>query len=349
LEELLPKDNEKMPPLDLDLIGPTEPQPFSADQMVRCDECLRANPPTRVNCLYCAAVLPVTEKTASLQKPTLRRLETWEAGYNIVPSQPVENLSDAELKEAAQLLKLSPDELQRIADSRRPLPLARAGSADEAALIIRRLEELNLKAMVLPDDELRLDEKDMVQIRSASLEENSFTGYTLAGGEGTTILLSELVLLVRGRLLTKRVEVKERRSRRAEDDLVHSSEFFNDESVLDIYGPPEKPIMRIEAGSFDFSVLGDRKALVTEQNLGRCVELLSELAAQVEVDAAYASCRQTIEPVWHSALRTEATGWHRDRPGRYSTSGATESSNENQFTRYSRLVYYLKRNEIRFA
>ena len=345
----MPKDNEKMPLVDFDLIGPSEPQPFSADQMVRCDECLRANPPTRVSCLYCAAVLPVTEKTAGLQKPTLRRLETWEPGYNIIPSKPIESLSDESLDEAAGLLKLSTEDLQRIAASRRPLPLARAGSSDEAALIIRRLDDLNLNAVVLPDDDLRLDEKDMVRIRSASFDEESFTGYTLAGGEGITILLRDLTLLVRGRLLTRRVEVKERRSRRAEDDIVHSSEFFNDESVLDIYGPAYKPCLRIEAGSFDFSVLGERKALVTEENLGRCVDLFRELAPEVEVDEAYASLRQTIEPVWHAAQRTEATGWHRERPGRYSTSGATESSNENQFTRYSRLVYYLNRNGIRFA
>jgi hypothetical protein len=338
-----------MPLSDLDLVGSSETQPFSAEQMVRCENCLRANPPTRVSCLYCAVVLPVTEKTAGLQKPTLRRLETWEPGYNIIAAEGLGDLSDEVLNEASSLLKLSPEELQRIASSRRALPLARAGSADEAALILRRLSQLNLNAVILPDQELRLEEKDMVRIRSASIDEESLTGYALAGAAGTTVLFSELALLVRGRLLLRRVEVKERRSRRAEDDIVNASEFFTDEAVLDIYGPPDRPCMRIEAGSFDFSVLGERKALVTGENLARCIELLRELAPHVEVDEAYPSFRQTMEPIWHSEQRTEAAGWHRERPGRYSTSGVTQSNNENQFTRYSRLLYYLKMNQVGFS
>jgi hypothetical protein len=290
--------------------------------------------------------LPVTDKTAGLQKPTLRRLETWEPGYNVIPGQTLKDLSDETIAEAAGLLKLSTDELQRIVSSDRPLPLARAATTDEAALILRRLSQLNLQALILPDDELRLEEKDMVKIRSASLDEHEFTGYASAGSAGTTVRFSELVLVVRGRLLQRRVEVKERKSRRAEDDIVHASEFFSDEAVLDIYGSPQTPCMRIEAGSFDFSVLGDRKGLVTGENLARCIELFRERAPQVEVDEAYPSFRQAMEPIWHSEQRTEAAGWHRERPGRYSTSGVTQSSNENQFTRYSRLLYYLKLNPI---
>jgi hypothetical protein len=205
---------------------------------------------------------------------------------------------------------------------------------------------LDLKVLTLPDDELRLREDDMVRIRTSSVDDHSFTGYPVAGAAGITVLFSDVTLLVRGRLVVRRVEVKERKSRRAEDDIVNKSEFFTDEAVLDIYGRPQTPCMRIEVGSFDFSFLGDRKALVTGENLARCIDLIRELAPQVEIDEAYPSLRQAIEPIWHSEQRTEATGWHRERPGRYSTSGATESSNENQFTRYSRLLYYLKMNPL---
>ena len=333
-----------MPLPDLDLVGSSEPQRYSADQMVRCEECLRANPPTRVSCLYCAAVLPVTAQTAGLQKPTLRRLEPWEPGYNIIPAQSLEHLSGQSLNDAADLLKLSPEELQRIVSSGKALPLARAGSADEAALIVRRLDQLDLRVLTVPDDDLRLREDDTVRIRTASVDDRSFTGYPIAGAAGTSVLFSEVTLLVRGRLVVRRVEVKERKSRRAEDDIVNKSEFFTDEAVLDIYGPPETPCLRIEVGSFDFSVLGERKALVTGENLTRCIDLFRERAPHVEVDDAYPSLRHAIEPIWRSEQRTEATGWHRERPGSYSTSGATESSNENQFTRYSRLLYYLKLN-----
>src|SRR5262249_3158166 len=147
---------------------------------------------------------------------------------------------------------------------------------------------------------------------------------------------------VSGRLFIRRVEVKERRSRRAEDDIVHKSEFFTDEAVLDIYADTNKAPWRIEAGSFDFSILGQRKGLVAGENLGKLVELIREHSPQAELDQSYTTLRQTLEPIWPSEQRTEASGWHRERPGKYSTSDVTERSNENQFTRYSRLQYYLK-------
>src|SRR4029453_5227008 len=144
--------------------------------MVRCEECLRANPPTRVTCLYCAAVLPVTEKTAQLQKPALRQLESWERGFNaILVGRSKHDLSDETVNEAAALVKLAPDELQRIISAERPLPLALADSEDEAAVIVRRLDHFGLKAMLIPDEQLRVD--DQIRIRSATIDDDSFTGY----------------------------------------------------------------------------------------------------------------------------------------------------------------------------
>jgi hypothetical protein len=338
---MLPKNNEKVPLNETEFFEPTEREGFTADQMVRCEECLRANPPTRVSCLYCAAVLPVTEKTAQLQKPALRQLESWESGFNtILVGRSKHDLADDTVTEAAALLKLAPDELQRIVSAERHLPLARAASEDEAALIVRRLEDLGLKAIVISDEQLRVD--DQIRIRSATIDDDSFTGYHLAGAEGTKLIWNEIVLLVAGRLLVKRVEVKERKSRRGEDDIVAASQFFTDESVLEIYARQSTPALRIQARGFDFSCLASRKALVAGENLERLIELIRERAPKAELDTSYTALRQTLEPVWRAEQRTEASGWRRERPGKYSTSGVTESSNENQFARYSRLLYHLK-------
>jgi len=62
LEEWLPKDNENIPFFGDERLMPSEPQGFAPDQMVRCEECLRANLPTRPSRLYCAAPLPVSKK-----------------------------------------------------------------------------------------------------------------------------------------------------------------------------------------------------------------------------------------------------------------------------------------------
>jgi hypothetical protein len=346
LEELLPKDNERIPLPDFRLVEPSEVQAFSFEEMVRCEECLRANPPTRVNCLYCDAVLPTTEKNARLQRPGLRRLEKWEHGFNtiLIPASP--SLSDQMLCEASDLLKLSPDELQRIISTRRPLPLARAAGEDEAALIFRRLREVGLDTITVPDGQLRPDERQMVRIRSASIQGDLLIGYHLAGAEGVDLNLSQIVLLVLGRLLIRRVEVRERKSRRTEAELIHASEFFIDEAVLDIYAGLESPSLRVESSSFDFSVLGARKGLVAGENLLTLANMISELTSGVAIDDSYTQTRQAIEPIWPPEQRTEANGWHRQRPGKYSTSGVTETSNEDQFTRYSRLQYYLQMNPL---
>src|SRR4051812_28827722 len=54
---------------------------FEPGELVACDKCLRANAPTRMNCLYCGAPLPVTERSAALRRPSLRKLEEWEQGF----------------------------------------------------------------------------------------------------------------------------------------------------------------------------------------------------------------------------------------------------------------------------
>ena len=80
----MPKDNEN---IRLPLSGPiepSEPQGFAPDQMIRCDECLRANPPTRVACMYCSAPLPVTEDSARLRKPVLRPPDKYQTAYSSI-------------------------------------------------------------------------------------------------------------------------------------------------------------------------------------------------------------------------------------------------------------------------
>ena len=131
-------DDEEIPPL-----GDAEPlssdvRGFAPEQMVRCVTCLRANPPTRTSCLYCAAQLPKTEANAALQKPELRKLEKWEQGFNVIlfPNASTQ-LSEEVLKEVAQLLRLEQEGLERIVEINLPLPVARA--ATETSRIPQRI------------------------------------------------------------------------------------------------------------------------------------------------------------------------------------------------------------------
>ena len=101
--------SQKEDPLSLldELPLQTEQRGFSSKEMVKCDACLRANPPTRTNCFYCQAVLPITEGVAVLRKPTLRPMEAWELGYNnVLIRREAGELPQQHLDEIAALLRL---------------------------------------------------------------------------------------------------------------------------------------------------------------------------------------------------------------------------------------------------
>ena len=182
LEDLLPKDNETMP---LPLVGPISrsTRPGCARSDDSCEECLRANPPTRVTCLYCACTLPVTEASKRLRKPTLSRPEKGQPGYNnIFLPQAQKLIADNVLAEAAGLLKLTPEGLQKIVATQRALPLAHTASPAEASLILERLRDLGLETVILGDEELGIKDSSVTRIRSSVFDERS--GCAAGGGDG---------------------------------------------------------------------------------------------------------------------------------------------------------------------
>jgi len=341
LEELLPKDNENILPFPDGPVVPSEPQGFLPEQMVRCEECLRANPPTRVTCIYCAASLPASESTANLQKPTLRPLEKWELGYNcIVTDKFSDSLNEETLAQITSLLKLGVDDLKRILTSA-PLPLARTATPEEASLVDKRLEALGVETVTIGDKDLGVDQPP-IRVRAAELDETSVTMHPLGGRGPCCINWSDLVLLVLGRLTSKRVELKERKAGRRENEILDTSEFFSDELVADIYRQGELINFRIVASSFDFSCLGYGKSLISGENLTALIQVVREKAPQAAYDNSYDSMRQALEPVWPSEQQIESRGWRRERPGKYTTGESVETTNEGQFLRYSRLRYYLR-------
>jgi len=353
------KDNEdvSLPLLTAD--GPTTPEakPFAPGQMIRCEECLRANGPTRVNCLYCGAALPLNETSVNLQKPALRPLEKWEQGYNNIllplsanllqdnppPANSVlANLSETDLAEAADLLKLTQEDLARILSLGHPLPLARAATIDEAKLVQRRLSRLRIDTVIVPDVDLGVVEARPVRVRAIEIEPGAFTAYQTPETPGIRVIWSDLMLLVVGRLLVKRIELREQKARRAENRILDANEFFTDEPTVELYTEGQTTPYRITANTFDFSCLGETKSFVAGENLVAMVELFRAQAPHVECDDSYKSVRKALDAVWPPQQENESSGWRRDRPGKYSIGSATELTNEMQFLRYSRLRHYFQ-------
>jgi hypothetical protein len=351
LEELLPKDNENVSLPILTTDGPGDltpdsaPKPFAPAQMVRCHECLRANPPTRVTCLYCAAVLPLSETTVNLQKPALRPLEKWEQGYNNIllprPANNAGDLADPELREAADLLRLRPSDLALILSMRTPLPLARAATIDEASLVQRRLSSLGIDTRIVPDMEPGT-ETGPIKVRALEIDDLGIYAFQTPETPTIRVSWSDVILLVVGRLTVKRVELKEQKGTRAENRILDASEFVTDEMAVDFYTRKQAVPYRITANSFDFSCLGQEKALLASENIATLLNFIRQRAPHAEYDDSFNSMRKALDAVWPPEQQNESTGWRLERPGKYSIGSVTELSNEMQFLRYSRLRYHFK-------
>ena len=309
--------------------------------MVRCEECLRANPPTRVNCLYCAAILPTDETTIHLQKPSLRPLEKWEQGYNNILWPPPANVSEPGLSEGAALLRLATADLARILSLKMPLPVARAATLEEALLVQRRLANVEIGTRIVLDAELGAEETPSTKVRAIEIDETGIRAFQTPETPASHIQWSDFELLVAGRLVTRRFELKEQNRARSEASIVDASEFFTDEPVFELHSRTLSLPYRFSANSFDFSCLGNMKSLLSGENIATLLNRFCENAPHAERDESYNLVRKALEVVWASQQQHESIGWRRERPGKYTVGSATETSNERQFSRYSRLRYFL--------
>ncbi|MDT7779173.1 MAG: hypothetical protein QOC99_1685, partial [Acidobacteriota bacterium] len=313
-------------------------RPFAPEQMVACEECLRANAPTRMSCLYCGTALPATEQSAALRRPVLKKLEEWEQGFNVVLlPRGKSGLQPEANEEAASLLRLDAGRLNEMAETGRAMPLARAATSEEAELVLKRLGQLGIAAEVFTDEMLA---RQPLRVRSLDFQEDALVCRTSLEAEPHRLLLSEVALLVTGRIVTRRVEVEERKTMMgSRNKTIESREITVDEAVLDIYFATEGEAegFRIMSGGFDYSCLGEGKALLTAENFKALVGELRRRAPSAVFDDEYARLRPLLSEVWPSAERTESLGLKRERPGRFNTEAATTFNNERQFTCYARL------------
>lgn len=338
----MPKDNENIP--FLGPVEPSEPQGFSAEQMIRCEECLRANPPTRITCLYCVAPLPLTEASARLRKPVLRPPEKHQPGYNIILRPQDQVPSQEVIAQAAELLKLSADKLHEILSQEIPLPVARTASREEAELVFHRLQDFGWSCLHLSDHDLGLTENIVKRVKSMAFAEECLTIQLPGVAEETVVAWTDIVLILPARLIETRVEITERMNRKPEKEILDASEFFRDEAVIDFYTSTHSCTWRVSANGFDFSCLGKEKALIANENFSRLKRVIVSRAVNANVDESYQRVRNILELAWTTQPDIQSSGWRREAPGKLSVGMATTKSNESQFTRYSRLRYYFRLN-----
>jgi len=263
-------------------------------------------------------VLPLNESTINLQKPALRPLEKWEQGYNniLLPrsANSAQHIAEAELSEAADVLRLRPTELNLILSLQTPLPLARAATMDEASLVQRRLAAVGIDTHIVSDAQLGTDAAGPVKLRSFDIDVAGVYGFQTPEAPSIQLMWKDFILLVVGRLTVKRVELKEQKGVRAENRILDASEFATDETVVDLYTNNQAVPYRIAANSFDFSCLEENKALLASENIATLLKLIREHAPHAEYDDSFQSARKALEVVWPSDQQNESSGWRRERP-----------------------------------
>jgi len=206
---------------------------------------------------------------------------------------------------------------------------------DEADLVFIRLQDIGLRTVTLSDEELGVS--NVKRVRSMTFGDIELTIHQAGGIEDTYVAWTDMTLILPGRLFETRLEIMERMTRKTENDILDTSEFFRDEAVIDFYATGHSHTWRVSANGFDFSCLDKEKALIANENIGKLQRLLATRAVNAKFDDSYPRVRSLLELVWTTQAETQSSGWRRERPGKLSVGVATTKSNESQFTRYSRL------------
>jgi len=317
--------------------------------MITCEACLRANPPTRANCLYCAATLPANTGVVNPQpapKPVDERIApaNLDSGFYVVLTQGQNKpLTRSSLTETAVVLGLKTTDIEIAFGFNRPVPLARTPRIDEARTLADRLSALGVGVDIFREDALNLD-LPMRPVRALAFTAGGLAA-TIVRGETISIEWNELVLIIIGRLVVKRVETEERR-RRGRAKPLDSRSLFSDEPVMDLYPRSDEVGFRIRSGSFDFSCLGTEKSVTVFENFTKLLNLLSLRALNVEVDAAHRILRAVLESVWPLEPQTSKGEWRRGGTGKVDVSTVTTVDNEIQFNCYSRMRQRVKLREL---
>jgi hypothetical protein len=344
-------ESEKENSPDFNADAGTSSVGFSSAELIACEACQRLNPPTRNNCIYCGAGLPVTainEKPEGINEkpevclPALPQAVTESGGYYLVLA-PNQQPAESSLTEIASLLHVKTSEAESAFKAGGPAPLARASSAEEAAMLADKFRALGIEVLTVADEALHAEMPK--KIRSLEFSDDILVGSAVSGGGRFSALWDDVILIVTGRLTTSRMVVEERQ-RRGRSKPIDSRELFSDEAIIDLYSRSNEASWRISASGFDFSCLGSVKAMTTFENLRSLINLLRERAKNVEVDESFSRLRPLLANVWPVEPQISRGEWRRSGAGGVNVSTITTTDNEPQFTSYSRLRHWLKLREL---
>jgi hypothetical protein len=313
---------------------------FKAEEMILCAKCQRTNPPTRLACFYCAAPLELSEAQSKNLKPNLRKLESWEKGFNLILSPNERSFDETKSAEIAKLLNLETEVLQKFFESNKTLPVARAESEKEAEIIKERLRKLGVETFILSDEALAL-EKPQIRLRGLDFFDDKIVLILFNKDEIAEIAFENLGLIVAGAIFERKVEATEKRSKKGENTILQSTETASDEFLIDVYSREDAIGYRIFAKGFDFSCLEAEKEILAKDNLKKLARKLREIAPNAKLVEDYLQVRENLGSVWEVEERSDSQGLKRESFGRFNLGNVTTINNTAQFNKYSRLQWHL--------
>lgn len=322
-----------------DAASEPEIQGFKPEEMISCPSCERKSPPTRLKCFYCGAPLPVSAAQSEFIKPQPRKMETWEKGFNLIILPNAHTWDDATLREVAGMTRLEKEDLKKLIETQKPLPLTRADSAKEAEIIAKRLSEIGFEALVLSDEDLKIEIVTR-RLRGIEFDEDKLVLILFNSDEIAEIRREDLSLIVSGALFERRIETTEKRKRR-ENKVLETTETSLDELLIDIYTRADTVGYRILSGGFDFSCLETEKGMLARENMRKLADKLRAFAAEAKFVGDYLQVRDVLGKVWEVEEKRDSRGLQRKSFGRLDFGNVTTINNLNQFTKYSRLQRHL--------
>lgn len=314
----------------------TEEIAFKPGELVNCEGCGRANPPNRLNCIYCGNALGAGAGAAAAIKPNFRKLELWERGFNVV-------VQDAAAADPSKLVVLLSSEMAvvgAILNAGVPLPLARVESERDATFLQSRLSDLRISTQIVADAELAA-EKPPIRVSRVDLDDERISLTDFNTGKLTEFPKDDLVLIMAGSITHSRVDSLEKKRRRGKTKVIDETTTSSDESVLDLYSRDDSTGYRVHLTGFDFSCLGEQKGMLAADNLRRLRELLAASCPNAKLVDNYDSVREALGEVWEVESRKDSQGLVRSGLGKREFGSVASTSNLTQFTKYSRLQWHL--------
>ncbi len=309
---------------------------YDPSEMIVCAICARANPPNRLDCIYCGVKLEITEEQTLNLRPTLRKADQLKPALNLVYISKLREPDQVGLKEAGKMLRIDPDLLGSAVKIGCPIPLARSEQHDEMEIVVSRLGEIGFETAVFPDQlfEMRTATR---RLRRVGLNGDNLEMRLFNNAENITVRPDQLKLIVAGAIFKRRVESTEKHSRKNENKILETAETTADELLIDLYVGEDKIGYRISANGFDFSCLNEDKGMVANTNVKLLVEWLRRFSPNASYDSNYMRLRGYLSKIWDVEEHTDSMGLKRRGLGAVKREIVTTSNNDSQFTKYSRL------------